>query len=77
MVLTMSEFVSICEVGPRDGLQIAKTRMTTDDKVALDRLDRCRRRQGDRGRQLRPAAGDPATGGYARGRGAGLAVLPV
>ncbi|MBS0643991.1 MAG: hydroxymethylglutaryl-CoA lyase [Proteobacteria bacterium] len=28
------EFVSICEVGPRDGLQIAKTRMTTDDKVA-------------------------------------------
>lgn len=27
------EFVSICEVGPRDGLQIAKTRMTTDDKV--------------------------------------------
>jgi hydroxymethylglutaryl-CoA lyase len=29
----MSELVSICEVGPRDGLQIAKTRMTTDDKV--------------------------------------------
>lgn len=29
----MSEFVSLCEVGPRDGLQIAKTRMTTDDKV--------------------------------------------
>ncbi|MBN8874959.1 MAG: hydroxymethylglutaryl-CoA lyase [Rhodospirillales bacterium] len=29
----MSTFVSICEVGPRDGLQIAKTRMTTDDKV--------------------------------------------
>jgi hydroxymethylglutaryl-CoA lyase len=29
----MNEFVSICEVGPRDGLQIAKTRMTTDDKV--------------------------------------------
>ena len=27
-------FVSICEVGPRDGLQIAKTRMSTDDKVA-------------------------------------------
>jgi len=27
-------FVSICEVGPRDGLQIAKTRMATDDKVA-------------------------------------------
>jgi hydroxymethylglutaryl-CoA lyase len=26
-------FVSICEVGPRDGLQIAKTRMSTDDKV--------------------------------------------
>lgn len=30
----MSEFVSICEVGPRDGLQIAKTRMSTDDKLA-------------------------------------------
>ena len=30
----MTEFVSICDVGPRDGLQIAKTRMTTDDKVA-------------------------------------------
>src|SRR6185312_14891706 len=30
----MTQFVSICEVGPRDGLQIAKTRMTTDDKVA-------------------------------------------
>jgi hydroxymethylglutaryl-CoA lyase len=29
----MSEFVSICDVGPRDGLQIAKTRMTTDTKV--------------------------------------------
>jgi hydroxymethylglutaryl-CoA lyase len=29
----MSDFVSICEVGPRDGLQIAKTRMTTDAKV--------------------------------------------
>ena len=29
----MSDFVSICEVGPRDGLQIAKTRMTTDGKV--------------------------------------------
>jgi hydroxymethylglutaryl-CoA lyase len=29
----MSEFVSICEVGPRDGLQIAKTRMTTENKV--------------------------------------------
>ena len=26
-------FVSICEVGPRDGLQIAKTRMTTEAKV--------------------------------------------
>ena len=26
-------FVSICEVGPRDGLQIAKTPMTTEDKV--------------------------------------------
>jgi len=32
-VSTNGEFVSICEVGPRDGLQIAKTRMTTDDKV--------------------------------------------
>jgi hydroxymethylglutaryl-CoA lyase len=30
----MSEFVSICDVSPRDGLQIAKTRMSTDDKVA-------------------------------------------
>ena len=30
----MTELVSICDVGPRDGLQIAKTRMTTDDKVA-------------------------------------------
>jgi hydroxymethylglutaryl-CoA lyase len=29
----MSEHVIICEVGPRDGLQIAKTRMATDDKV--------------------------------------------
>jgi hydroxymethylglutaryl-CoA lyase len=29
----MSAFVSICEVGPRDGLQIAKTRMTTEAKV--------------------------------------------
>lgn len=29
----MAEYVSICEVGPRDGLQIAKTRMTTDAKV--------------------------------------------
>jgi hydroxymethylglutaryl-CoA lyase len=29
----MSIFVSICEVGPRDGLQIAKTRMTTEAKV--------------------------------------------
>ena len=29
----MTEFVSICDVGPRDGLQIAKTRMSTDDKV--------------------------------------------
>jgi hydroxymethylglutaryl-CoA lyase len=29
----MSQFVSICEVGPRDGLQIAKTRMTTENKV--------------------------------------------
>ena len=30
----MSEHVNICEVGPRDGLQIAKTRMSTDAKVA-------------------------------------------
>ncbi len=30
----MSEYINICEVGPRDGLQIAKTRMTTDDKIA-------------------------------------------
>src|ERR1700761_8318066 len=30
----MTQYVSICEVGPRDGLQIAKTRMTTDAKVA-------------------------------------------
>ena len=30
----MTEHVTICEVGPRDGLQIAKTRMTTDDKLA-------------------------------------------
>ncbi len=29
----MSNFVSICEVGPRDGLQIARTRMTTAAKV--------------------------------------------
>lgn len=29
----MSTFISICEVGPRDGLQIAKTRMTTEAKV--------------------------------------------
>jgi len=29
----MNEYVNICEVGPRDGLQIAKTRMTTDAKV--------------------------------------------
>src|SRR5215471_15224695 len=29
----MSEHVSICEVGPRDGLQMAKTRMTTAAKV--------------------------------------------
>jgi hydroxymethylglutaryl-CoA lyase len=29
----MTTFVSICEVGPRDGLQIAKTRMTTEAKV--------------------------------------------
>lgn len=30
----MAETVIVCEVGPRDGLQIAKTRMSTDDKVA-------------------------------------------
>jgi hydroxymethylglutaryl-CoA lyase len=29
----MIEHVAICEVGPRDGLQIAKSRMTTDAKV--------------------------------------------
>src|SRR6201996_6105670 len=29
----MKPFVSICEVGPRDGLQIAKTRMATEAKV--------------------------------------------
>jgi hydroxymethylglutaryl-CoA lyase len=29
----MRELVSICEVGPRDGLQIAKTRMSTEAKV--------------------------------------------
>jgi hydroxymethylglutaryl-CoA lyase len=29
----MPTFISICEVGPRDGLQIAKTRMTTEAKV--------------------------------------------
>ena len=29
----MSEFVHVCEVGPRDGLQMAKTRMTSADKV--------------------------------------------
>jgi hydroxymethylglutaryl-CoA lyase len=29
----MTDHVSICEVGPRDGLQIAKTRMTTEAKV--------------------------------------------
>lgn len=32
--MTTREFVTICEVGPRDGLQIAKSRMTTDAKVA-------------------------------------------
>ena len=30
----MNEYVNICEVGPRDGLQIAATRMSTDDKLA-------------------------------------------
>lgn len=29
----MSEYVQICEVGPRDGLQMAKSRMTTANKV--------------------------------------------
>lgn len=29
----MKEHVNICEVGPRDGLQIAKTRMSTANKV--------------------------------------------
>lgn len=29
----MTQAISICEVGPRDGLQIAKTRMTTEAKV--------------------------------------------
>jgi hydroxymethylglutaryl-CoA lyase len=29
----MNQHVSICEVGPRDGLQIAKTRMTTEAKI--------------------------------------------
>ena len=30
----MREKVTICEVGPRDGLQMAKTRMATDAKIA-------------------------------------------
>ena len=29
----MTEHISICDVAPRDGLQIAKTRMTTEAKV--------------------------------------------
>ena len=29
----MGEFVHVCEVGPRDGLQMAKTRMASADKV--------------------------------------------
>ena len=29
----MTERVNICEVGPRDGLQIAKTRMATEAKI--------------------------------------------
>lgn len=29
----MTEHVNICEVGPRDGLQIAKTRMATEAKI--------------------------------------------
>src|SRR6185312_12052275 len=29
----MTQHVSICEVGPRDGLQMAKSRMATDTKV--------------------------------------------
>src|SRR5512137_543122 len=32
-IAAMKQFVSICEVGPRDGLQIAKTRMTTEAKI--------------------------------------------
>ncbi len=31
--MTNRQHVKICEVGPRDGLQIAKSRMATDDKV--------------------------------------------
>src|SRR5205823_326465 len=30
----MGERVTVCEVGPRDGLQMAKTRMPTDIKIA-------------------------------------------
>ena len=29
----MAEHVGLCEVGPRDGLQMAKTRMTTEAKL--------------------------------------------
>jgi len=29
----MNDNVTVCEVGPRDGLQMAKTRMRTDDKI--------------------------------------------
>ena len=54
------EHVSICEVGPRDGLQIAKTRMDDRRQGALDRGHRRRGRAGDRGRQLRPAPRHPA-----------------
>ena len=32
--MSTREKVAICEVGPRDGLQIAKTRMSTPDKLA-------------------------------------------
>ena len=64
----MRQKVTVSEVGPRDGLQIAKTRMETDAKVPLDPGDRRRRREGDRGRQLRPATGHSADGGHRRSR---------
>ena len=49
----MDEHVTICEVGPRDGLQMAHETMPTRGQNALDRGLRRRRRAGDRGRQLR------------------------